>query len=126
MGKAETRGRLRREQVKTRAKARASERVVGTFNAPILAYKGTNGIGHNLVFLAGVCSDIVKTGCDVMGLQETRRRGQGAVSYGKYVVMWSGVRDGTTDKVGVHGVGLAIKYALWDGVEGPSSASGRD
>lgn len=55
-----------------------------------------------------ICSDIGKIGCDVMGTQETRRRGQGAVSHGKHVVVWSGARDRTVDKVGGHGVGLAI------------------
>ena len=33
------------------------------------------------------------------------------------MVMWRGARDGTTDKMGVHGVGLAIKKDLWDGGE---------
>ena len=97
-----------------RAKARAEEWVVGTLNVRTLAYKGSNGIGHNLISLVGICSE---SGCDVIGLQETRRGAQGAVVHEEHVVMWSGCRDGTSDKKGVHGVGLAIKQHIWDGLE---------
>ena len=97
-----------------RAKARAEEWVVGTLNVRTLAYKGSNGIGHNLISLVGICSE---SGCDVIGLQETRRGAQGAVVHKEHVMMWSGCRDGTSDKKGVHGVGLAIKQHIWDGLE---------
>eukprot|EP00752_Nemacystus_decipiens_P015555 g13878.t1 len=56
-------------------------------------------------------------GCDVIGLQETRREGQGCIEQGEYVIMWSGSRPGTKDKKGVHGVALALKTEMWDGVE---------
>eukprot|EP00752_Nemacystus_decipiens_P007608 g6799.t1 len=61
-----------------------------------------------------ICSE---TGCDVIGLQETRREGQGCIEQGEYVIMLSGARAGTKDKLEVHGVALAIKTELWDSVE---------
>ncbi|CAB1110695.1 unnamed protein product [Ectocarpus sp. CCAP 1310/34] len=56
------------------------------------------------------------TDCDVIGLQETRRAGQGAITHDGYVIIWSGARAGTKDKRGVHGVGIAIKETMWDSV----------
>ncbi|CAB1101716.1 unnamed protein product [Ectocarpus sp. CCAP 1310/34] len=60
-----------------------------------------------------ICS---ATGCDVIGLQETRREGQGSIAHDGYVIIWSGARAGTKDKRGVHGVGIAIKEAMWESV----------
>ncbi|CAB1110175.1 unnamed protein product [Ectocarpus sp. CCAP 1310/34] len=60
-----------------------------------------------------ICS---ATGCDVIGLQETRREGQDSVAHHGYVIIWSGARAGTKDKRGVHGVGIAIKEAMWESV----------
>ncbi|CAB1115840.1 unnamed protein product [Ectocarpus sp. CCAP 1310/34] len=60
-----------------------------------------------------ICS---ATGCDVIGLQETRRAGQGSIAHDGYVIIWSGARAGTKDKRGVHGVGIAIKEAMWESV----------
>ncbi|CAB1105633.1 unnamed protein product [Ectocarpus sp. CCAP 1310/34] len=60
-----------------------------------------------------ICS---ATGCDVIGLQETRREGQGSIAHDGYVIIWSGARAGTKDKRGVHGVGTAIKEAMWESV----------
>ncbi|CAB1104344.1 unnamed protein product [Ectocarpus sp. CCAP 1310/34] len=56
------------------------------------------------------------TGCDVIELQETRREGQGSIAHDGYVIIWSGARAGTKDKRGVHGVGIAIKEAMWESV----------
>ncbi|CAB1096311.1 unnamed protein product [Ectocarpus sp. CCAP 1310/34] len=60
-----------------------------------------------------ICS---ATGCDVIGLQETRRAGQGSIAHDGYVIIWSGARAGTKDKRGVHGVGIAIKETMWESV----------
>ncbi|CAB1107702.1 unnamed protein product [Ectocarpus sp. CCAP 1310/34] len=60
-----------------------------------------------------ICS---ATECDVIGLQETRREGQGSIAHDGYVIIWSGARAGTKDKRGVHGVGIAIKEAMWESV----------
>ena len=48
-----------------RARCRAGELVVGTFNVRTLAFKGAYGIGHAQVILK-TCED---AGCDVMGLK---------------------------------------------------------
>ena len=45
---------------------------MGTFNVRTLAFNAKNGIGHSEVILK-VCQEL---GCDVIGLQETRRDGQ--------------------------------------------------
>ncbi|CAB1113440.1 unnamed protein product [Ectocarpus sp. CCAP 1310/34] len=59
-----------------------------------------------------ICS---ATGCDVIGLQETRRAGQGSIAHDGYVIIfWSGARTGTKDKRAVHGVCIAIKEAMWE------------
>ena len=92
------------------------ELTVGTFNVRTLAYKeatpsATTPPSSTILQL---CSD---AGCDVIGLQETRRDGQDAITHGGYVVVWSGARAGTKDKKGVHGVGLAIKQSIVDGME---------
>ena len=54
-----------------RARFRAGELVVGTFNVRKLAFNGKNGTGHSEVIMK-VCQDL---GCDVVGLPETRRDG---------------------------------------------------
>ena len=104
--------RTRRAEI--RAKARVGELVVGTFNVRTLAYKGANGIGHNSNTILQICAN---SECDIVGLQETRRANQGAFTHAGYVVVWSGARTGTKEKKGVHGVGLAIKQSIVDGME---------
>ncbi|CAB1121308.1 unnamed protein product [Ectocarpus sp. CCAP 1310/34] len=94
-------------------KAREGDLSFGTFNVRTLAYSGRNPIGHNVMTVMQICS---ATGCDVIGLQETRRAGQGSIAHDGYVIIWSGARAGTKDKRGVHGVGIAIKEAMWESV----------
>jgi len=97
-----------------RMKMRKGELSIGTFNVRTLAYKGKRPVGHNPMTAIQICAE---AGCDVVGLQETRREGQGCIEQGEYVIMWSGARAGTKDKKGVHGVALAIKRDMWDGVK---------
>ncbi|CAM9752224.1 unnamed protein product, partial [Pylaiella littoralis] len=104
----------RKRRAEMRTKARAGELVVGSFNVRTLAYKGANGIGHNSNTVLQLCGS---SDCDVVGLQETRRANDGAFTPAGYVVIWSGARAGTTEKKGVHGVGLAIKQSIVDGMD---------
>ena len=62
----------RKLRVEAKARSRAGELVVGTFNVRTLAFNGKNGIGHNDVILK-VRQEL---GCDVIGLQETRGDGR--------------------------------------------------
>ena len=50
-------------------------------------------------------------GCDVIGLQETRRPGRTEFATARYRVFCSGV-DGSTGRAGQHGVGLAVKESI--------------
>ena len=54
-----------------REKRRTQELTFGTFNVRTAAFKGVNGIGH-IDFLLRICA---AKGCDVIGLQETKRDG---------------------------------------------------
>ncbi|CAB1112050.1 unnamed protein product [Ectocarpus sp. CCAP 1310/34] len=42
--------------------------------------------------------------------------GQGSIAHDGYVIIWSGARAGTKDRRGTHGVGIAIKEAMWESV----------
>ena len=57
-----------------RARSRAEEVVMGTYNVRTLVFKGTNGIGNAKVIVK-TCED---AGCDIIGLQEVRRDEQSA------------------------------------------------
>ena len=74
--KRRRRTRLRRaaQKIRTdaRARPRAGELVVGTYNVRTLAFKGTNGIGHAEVILQ-TCED---ADCAIIRLQEVRRDGK--------------------------------------------------
>ena len=82
-----------------RARSRAGELVVGTYNVRTLAFKGTNGIGHAEVILK-TCED---AGCDMIGLQEVRRDGQKTFTAAGYVVFCSGADGGTPRRRGTTG-----------------------
>lgn len=101
--------------VKATAKKKAREGGLsfGTFNVRTLAYSGRNPIDHNVMTVMQICA---ATDCDVIGLQETRRTGQGAITHDGYVIIWSGARARTKDKRGVHDVDIAIKETMWDSV----------
>ena len=69
-----------------RARARIGELTVGTYNVRTLAFKGANGIGHSEIVLKP-CESL---GCDIVGLQETRRDGQSVFSAAGFTVFCSG------------------------------------
>ena len=50
-------------------------------------------------------------GCDVIGLQETRRPGRTEFAAAGYNVFSSG-EDGSSGRTGQHGVGLAVKGSI--------------
>ena len=115
--KRRRRRRIRRaaQKIRTaaRARSRAGELVVGTYNARTLAFKGTNGIGHAEVILK-TCED---AGCDIIGLQEVKRNGQGAFTAAGCVVFCSGADGGKHEKKGNHGVGLAVREPIVAGMD---------
>ena len=82
-----------------RAKRAEKEVVVATWNVRTLAVKGKNGLGHAETLLLRA----QKSQCDIIGLQEVRRGGQGSFVAAGYTVYFSG-----SDKGGNHGVGLAV------------------
>ena len=115
--KRRRRRRIRRSSQKirtaARARSRAGELVVGTYNVRALAFKGTNGIGHAEVILK-TCED---AGCDILGLQEARRNGQRNFTATGYVVFCSGADGGKPEKKGNHGVGLAVRESIVAGMD---------
>ena len=102
----------RRRDAKTsqnvaRARSRTGEFNVATWNVRSLSLTGRRGAGHAEVLLQK-CKVL---GCDVIGLQETRRPGRTAFAAAGYRVFCSGV-DGSTGRAGQHGVGLAVKESI--------------
>ena len=88
-----------------RAKFRLEELTFGTFNVCIAAVNGVNDIGH-IDTLVRPCA---AKGCDVVGLQETKRDGTSEnIAFG-YRVFFSGDCSGVKGKKGQYMVGLAIK-----------------
>ena len=70
-----------------------------------MSVDGKHGVGRT----AAVLSKYQERGCDIIGLQETRRSGQTALVEAGYVVYCSG--DGG-EKKDQSGVGLAIRRGL--------------
>ena len=102
----------RRRNAKTsqnvaRARSRTGELNVATWNVRSLSLTGRGGAGHAEVLLQK-CELL---GCDVIGLQETRRPGRTEFATAGYRVFCSGV-DGSTGRAGQHGVGLAVKKSI--------------
>ena len=90
-----------------RARSRTGELNVATWNVHSLSLTGRRGAGHAEVLLQK-CKVL---GCDVIGLQETRRSGRTEFTAVGYRVFWSGV-DGSSGQAGPHGVGLAVKESI--------------
>ena len=102
----------RRRNAKTsqnvaRARSRTGELNVATWNVRSLSFTGRRGAGHTEVLLQK-CKVL---GCDVIGLQETRRPGRTEFVAAGYRVFCSGV-DGSSGRAGQHGVGLAVKESI--------------
>ena len=90
-----------------KARSRNGELNVATWNVRSLSLTGRRGAGHAEV-LSQKCKVL---GCDVIGLQETRRPGRTEFTAAGYRVFCSGV-DGSTGRGGQHGVGLAVKESI--------------
>ena len=89
------------------ARARSEELNLATWNARSLSLTGRRGAGHAEVLLQK-CKVL---GCDVIGLQETRRPGRTEFTAAGYRVLCSGV-DGSSGRAGQHGGGLAVKESI--------------
>ena len=100
------RRRLRQIKRRNRARARGREIAVATHNVRTMAVDGTHGVGRAL----DVLSLYDRLGCDVIGLQETRRSGHSAFSQAGYLVYCSGECGGENGgKKGQGEVGLAVR-----------------
>ena len=91
----------------SRARSHTGELNIATWNVRSLSLTGRRGAGHAEVLLQK-CKVL---GCDVIGLQETRRPGRTEFAAAGYRVFCSGV-DGSTGRAGQHGVGLAVKESI--------------
>ena len=90
-----------------RARSRTGELIVATWNVRSLSLTGRRGAGHADVLLQK-CKVL---GCDVIGLQETRRPGRTEFSAAGYRVFCSGV-DGSSARAGQHEVGLTVTKSI--------------
>ena len=81
---------------------------MATYNARTMAATGKHGVGRTADVLQQ-CSD---AGCDIVGLQETRRSGHSTLKAGGYIVYFSGETGLDGEKKGQGGVGLAVKAGI--------------
>ena len=87
-----------------------------------MAVDGKHGVGRAL----DVLSVYGRLGCDVIGLQETRRSGHSAFSQAGYVVYCSGeCGDENGGKRGQGGVGLAVRTSITRAARPPEFISDR-
>ena len=83
---------------------------------------GKHGVGRAL----DVLSVYDRLGCDVIGLQETRRSGHSAFSQAGYLVYCSGeCGDENGGKKGQGGVGLAVRASITRAARPPEFISDR-
>ena len=120
-GRAERRL-LRQRKRRNRARARGREITVATHNVRTMAVDGKHGVGRAL----DVLSVYDRLGCDVIGLQETRRSGHSAFSQAGYVVYCSGeCGDENGGKKVRGGVGLAVRTSITRAARPPEFISDR-
>ena len=120
-GRAERR-RLRQGKRRNRARAPGREIEVAMHNVRTMAVDGTHGFGRALDLL----SVYDRLGCDVIGLQETRRSGQSTFSQAGYLVYCSGECGGENGgKKGQGGVGLAVRNSITRAARPPEFISDR-
>ena len=101
---------LRQHERRNRARARGREIIAATYNVRTLAVDGTHGVGRALRHVLSVYG---RLGCDVIGLQETRRSGHSSFSQAGYLVYCSGeCGDENDGKKGQGGVGLAVRTSI--------------
>ena len=87
-----------------------------------MAVEGKHGVGRAL----DVLSVYDRLGCDIVGLQETRRSGQTAFSQAGYLVYCSGeCGDENGGKKGQGGVGLAVRTSITRAARPPEFISDR-
>ena len=87
-----------------------------------MAVDGTHGVGRAV----DVLSVYDRLGCDVIGLQETRRSGHSAFSQAGYLVYCSGECGGKNGrKKGQGGVGLAVRTFITRAARPPEFISDR-
>ena len=102
----------RRRNAKTsqnvaRARSHTGELNGATWNVRSLSLTGHREAGHAEVLLQK-CKVL---GCDVIGLQGTRRPGRTEFAAAGYCVFCSGV-DGRSGRAGQHGLGLSVKESI--------------
>ena len=107
-GKRAERKPTRKKHKATRARSRLEELTFGTFNVRTAVVNSVNGIGH-IDTLLRTCA---AKGCDVIGLQETKRDGTFEISASGYRVFFCGDCSMVKGRKGQHGVGLAIKEII--------------
>ena len=84
-GKRAERVSARKKHKAARARSRLDELTFGKFNVRKATVSGVNGIGH-IDTLLRTCA---AKGCDVIGLQETKRDGTSEISASGYRVFFS-------------------------------------
>ena len=106
-GKRAERKSARKKHKAARARSRLEELTFGTFTVRTAVFNGVNGVGH-IDTLLRICA---AKGCDVIGLQDTKRDGTSEILASRYRVFFSGDCSMVKCKgrKGQHGVGLAIK-----------------
>ena len=91
-----------------RARSRLDEAMFGTFNVRTATTNDVHGIDHTDILLRSCAA----SGCDVIGLQETKRDGTFEIVASGYRVYFSGVCSGVESRKWQHGFGLAIKKEI--------------
>ena len=120
-GRAERRL-LRQRERKNRARVRGRKITVATHNVRTMAVDGKHGVGRAL----DVLSVYDRLGCDVIGLQKTRRSGHYAFSQAGYLVYCSDeCGDENGWKKGQGGVGLAVRTSITRAARPPEFISDR-
>ena len=107
-GKRAERKSDRKKHKAERATSRLEKLTFDTLNVRTTVVNGVNGIGHINTLLR---TRAVK-GCDVIGLQETKRDGTSKILASGYRVFFSGGCSMVKGRKGHHEVGLAIEYNI--------------
>ena len=99
----------RRQASNDRDRARRRELVIATHNVRTMAVDGKHGVGR----VAEILDVYQEMGCDIIDLQESRRKGQSTFLQTGCVVYCSGEFGGDGEgKKGQGGVGLAVRKSI--------------
>ena len=107
-GKRTEKKSARKKHKAARTRSRLEELTFGTFNVRAAAVNGVNGIGR----IDNLLRTCAAKGCDVIGLEESKRDGTSEISAFGYRVFFSGDCTTVEGRKGQHGVGLAIKEEI--------------